>query len=271
MDLTDEMASFIDWLETNPLEPSAQTLWMHLMMLANKSGYPEWFAVTNPLLQAKVGISENSLTKHRNTLILKGRIEYKNQGKQKAGKYHIIPIASKNEVNREVKYAVKGEVNHAVKGSALLKDLKSSISLSSNPSSTPEGTYESFYKAHERVWGFAFNPLQAEKIGSYLDDGMEEPVIIRAIERAALKGSGYSVGLITRILEDYFRSGVKTLSAAEALDNQHDARRDEQNRRKEGGRFEKPKGRYEGIRPGGNQAESEFAFLDHQNRTGAGI
>jgi len=80
MDFANELTAFTDWLETNPLEPSAQTLLVHLMVIANKSGYPEWFAVTNPLLQAKVGISENSLTKHRNTLIQKGRSEYKLHG-----------------------------------------------------------------------------------------------------------------------------------------------------------------------------------------------
>ena len=106
MNYIKEMNAFIDWLETNPLEATTQTLWFHLMAIANKSGWPEWFAVANPLLQAKVGISENSLNKHRNILEQKGRIEYRNQGKKKPGKYRIIPFASNieviHEVNREV-------------------------------------------------------------------------------------------------------------------------------------------------------------------------
>ncbi|ASA25398.1 DnaD domain protein [Paenibacillus donghaensis] len=226
MDFAEEMTAFTDWLETNPLEPSAQTLLVHLMVIANKSGYPEWFAVTNPLLQAKVGISENSLTKHRNTLIQKGRIEYKNQGKQQAGKYRLSFFTSNNAVKHEVKGAVKYEVKGAVKGSVLFKDLKdlNSSSASSSSSADGESEYESFYQAHRRVFGFECNPIQANKLGVYIDqDGLEEPVVIRAIERAGLATSRYSFGLITKILDDYFHAGANTLVAAIALDNAFDA------------------------------------------------
>lgn len=120
MNYIKEINAFVDWLETNPLEATTQTLWFHLMAIANKSGWPEWFAVANPLLMAKVGISENALNKHRNILEQKGRIEYKNQGKKKPGKYRIIPfITSKNEVNQEVNCEVIREVNREANCSAL--------------------------------------------------------------------------------------------------------------------------------------------------------
>ena len=116
MNYIKEMNAFFDWLETNPLEASTQTLWFHLMGIANKSGWPEWFAVANPLLQAKVGLSEGSLNKHRNILEQKGRIEYRSQGRKKPGKYRIIPFIASNfevihEVNREVMGGVIREVN----------------------------------------------------------------------------------------------------------------------------------------------------------------
>ncbi|MBO7747377.1 DnaD domain protein [Paenibacillus sp. MWE-103] len=221
MDLTKELLAFTDWLETNPLEPSAQTLWMHLMMIANKSGYPEWFAVANPLLQAKVGISENTLVKHRNYLIQKSRIDYKPQGKQKAGKYQIIGFTSNNEVSREVNPEVSHEakyaVNHEVKGAALFNYLSSSASSSA---------YESFYAAHNRIFGFPCNPFQAQMLGKYIDeDGLEEAVIIRALERAGAASTGYNFKFITRILDDYFHSGARTIDQAKAIDDQFEARR----------------------------------------------
>ncbi|WP_308637694.1 DnaD domain-containing protein [Paenibacillus silvisoli] len=78
---------------------------------------------------------------------------------------------------------------------------------------------ESFYTAHKRVFGFECNPHQAMKLSVYIDqDGMDEAVVVRAIERAAEKGTGYRFALITKILDDYFRSGAKTLAAAVALD-----------------------------------------------------
>lgn len=214
-----EMNAFIDWLEINPLEPTTQTLWFHLMAIANKSGCPEWFTVANPLLQAKVGVSENTLSKHRNYLVQKGRIEYKSMGKQKAGKYRLITFfTSNNAVNHEVKGEVKHAAKHEVKGSALNNNLSSS-----NLSSSSE--YESYYAAHERVFGFQCNQFQAHQLGSYIDDGMEEEVIIRAIERAGEISVGYNFGLIKKIVEDYFKAKVKTLEQAIAIDEAFEARK----------------------------------------------
>ncbi|MNO15503.1 Replication initiation and membrane attachment [compost metagenome] len=217
MDYIAELTAFTDWLETNPLEPTTQTLWFHLMAIANKSGCPEWFTVANPLLQAKVGVTENTLSKHRNYLVQKGRIEYKSQGKQKAGKYKIIRFTSIIDVKHEVNSEVNSEVKSAVKGSALLKDFKSSSASSSDVS---------FFAAHSRVFGFDCNPFQAQKLGVYIDqDGMDESVVIRAIERAGSSAAGYNFRLITKILDDYFKSGVRTLEQAKAIDAQFDARK----------------------------------------------
>jgi DnaD/phage-associated family protein len=217
-----EMNAFVNWLEINPLEPTTQTLWFHLMVIANKSGYPEWFTVANSLLQAKVGVTENTLIKHRNYLVQKGRIEYKSMGKQKAGKYRLSSFfTSNNEVNHAVNCAAKYEVNHEVKGSALLKDL-SSINLSSSGTSE----YESFYAAHERVFGFQCNPFQAKHLAMYIDeDGMDETVVIRAIERAGASSIKYNFNFIRRIVDDYFKSGIKTLDQAIASDTAYESRK----------------------------------------------
>jgi DnaD/phage-associated family protein len=224
MDFVAEMTSFMDWLEINPLEPTTQTLWFHLIAIANKSGCPEWFTVANSLLQAKVGVTENTLSKHRNYLVQKGRIEYKSQGKQKAGKYKIIPFTSNIAVDHQVNSAVKRELKHLVKGDALLKDFKSS-SASSSDAGEVEKEYESFYAAHNRVFGFDCNPFQSNQLATYIDqDGMSEAVVIRAIERAGSAAAGYNFKLITKILDDYFKSGVRELDQAIALDRQFDNR-----------------------------------------------
>ncbi|MDU0332557.1 DnaD domain protein [Paenibacillus sp. 3LSP] len=224
MDYIAELNAFTDWLEINPLEPTTQTLWFHLMAIANKSGCPEWFTVANPLLQAKVGVTENTLNKHRNYLVQKGRIEYRSQGKQKAGKYKIIYFTSNNEVKQEVKHEVKRGVKGEVKGSVLFKDFNSS-----SASSTCEGVetgYESFYSAYNRVFGFDCNPFQAQQLADYIEqDGIEEAVVIRAIERAATASTGHNFKLILKIMDDYYKSGVRTLEQAKAIDAQYDARR----------------------------------------------
>ncbi|MEK4052674.1 DnaD domain protein [Paenibacillus sp. FSL F4-0087] len=216
-----EMTAFTDWLETNPLEPSAQTLWFHLLVIANKSGCPEWFTVANLTLMAKTGVSEKSLIKHRNALIQKGRLIYKNQGKQQAGKYQLVHLTVKNTVKGAVNEGVKSAVKDGVKGSGLLRDFNSSTSTSSD-----HGEYESFYSAHLRVFGAECNPLQSQQLGDYIDrDGMEEEVVVRAIERAGMASKGYNFKLITKILNDYFIGGVRTLEQAIAIDREYDNRK----------------------------------------------
>lgn len=265
MDYMKEMLAFTDWLETNPLEPSAQTLWFHLMVIANKSGYPEWFAVTNPLLQAKVGISEKSLSKHRNTLVQKGLIDYKNQGKQQAGKYRINSLTEHLTVNFTVNRGVKGAVKHTVKGAvkgSAYKDLKD-LDLKSSSSASSAGGDESlttekpetFYQAHERVFGFGFsNPMQAQRLGSYLDDGMEEAVLVRALERAALASTGYSFGLIDRIVKDYYAVGAMDIASAEAFDAAREA--DQQSKQQ----------RQTNKTSGGNRQQKSLSLLEQRRQ-----
>ncbi|MEC0107250.1 DnaD domain protein [Paenibacillus taichungensis] len=215
-----EMTAFTDWLETNPLEPSAQTLWFHLLVIANKSGCPEWFTVANLTLMAKTGVSEKSLIKHRNALIQKGRLIYKNQGKQQAGKYQLVHLTVNNTVKGAVNDGVKSAVKDGVRGSGLFKDINSSATTSDT------GEYESFYSAHLRVFGVECNPFQAQQLIDSIEMyGMSEEVVVRAVERAAISSKGYNFKLILKILDDYYKGGVRTLDQAIAIDREFDNRK----------------------------------------------
>jgi hypothetical protein len=76
---------------------------------------------------------------------------------------------------------------------------------------------EPFAAAYVRVYQRDLTPFQAQELGAYIDDeGFEEAVIVRAIERAAFKGGG--IGLVTKILNDYAAGGAKSISAATAYD-----------------------------------------------------
>lgn len=218
MNFADEVRSFVDWIEINPLEPTTQALWMHLMNIANKSGYPEWFTVTNPLLIAKLGVSENAMTKHRNYLIQRGRIEYKGIPRVRGGKYRLIPLsASNNEVDRAAIRCAGIAADSAANGLPYINNLSSTTSSSSG---------ESFYAAHDRVFKFNCSDYQAGLLGSYIGrDGLEESVVIRAIERAGEKSIGYNFDFIKRILDDYFKGGARTLRQAIALDHAFEARK----------------------------------------------
>lgn len=87
-----------------------------------------------------------------------------------------------------------------------------------------EDSQEPFPAAYRRVYQRDLTPYQAQELGAYIDqDGFEEAVIVRAIERAALTGGG--IKLILHILNDYAAAGVKTLAGAISFDAEHDARK----------------------------------------------
>jgi hypothetical protein len=206
MNYIKEMNAFFDWLETNPSEATTQLLWFHLMGIANKSGWPEWFTVANITLQAKVGISENTLIKHRNYLKQSGRIEYQNLGKKKAGKYRVIQFTPQFTSNNEVIYAAIPAAIHAVNNevnySALFKE---DFTKLNNLYFIPEDAKDRLRMLLNtcRISGAGIDGL--ETIYSYLGQ-----VEIEVIEKALKKSEGKPVNWFVKVINGFMQEGKTT-------------------------------------------------------------
>jgi len=239
-----EINAFMDWLEINPLDPTTQTLWFHIMAIANKSGWPEWFTIANLTLMAKVGVSENTLIKHRNILIQKNRIEYKSQGKHKAGKYKIIPFTSFFEVkdtvkdnvtsniaaNHEVNREVNREVNHAVNPSALYKLNKTK--RNNNGSSSGATQTQNYVELLNQEFGRLASPIELEKLQAFIvDDGLDPLVVCEAIKRARLQGYT-NVSYVLGILRNWRDAGVKDMSGVSRYELEYEKNRQMVSKRK---------------------------------------
>lgn len=241
--------------------PEGFAIAVALWRKSSKLGWLQTFQMTNTELQVQTGIAtRKTLNVYRSKLVEAGIIAYEPPPRGSSrGSYTIHfqlvgspkPVTSGNrseEVGQEVVTVGNhfgnnfSEVDPQVVTSGyhfpkavtsgnhfrttVLKDLSSSASSASAATAEEPKLYESFYAAHKRVFGFECNPFQANKLGVYIDqDGLDEVVIIRAIERAALAATGYRFNLITKILDDYFHSGVKTLEAAVAWDASFDAKK----------------------------------------------
>lgn len=266
MDYLEQVVAFHQWKEVNPLPASAIALWHELMAVCNKAGWPAEFTVKSALLQANAGLSRKEFDRARQILTDLGRIGYKKSGRvNMAGKYSVIPFpivqkgqqegqreGHRTEHRRDNERDNERDNYKDLKELKELKDLKSSSSASSaggDESLTTEKP-ETFYQAHERVFGFSCNPMQAERLGSYLDDGMEEAVLVRALERAALASTGYSFGLIDRIVKDYFAVGAMDIESAEAFDAAREAQREQKVQQQS-----KPTG-------GGNRQQKSMSLLE---------
>ncbi|GBF73073.1 hypothetical protein PA598K_01358 [Paenibacillus sp. 598K] len=221
MNYLELILAFQRWKEVNPLPASAIALWLELTAACNKAGWPEEFTVRSEVLQANAGVSRKQFELARQTLIESDLLHYKKSARaNKAGKYRIIIsrlFKKDNRMDNSRDYERDDRTDYG-RGHSI-KDLKDSSSSSSSQ-------YEPFAAAHKRVFGHPINPKQAETLGSYIDhDGMDEAVIVRAIERAGASSVGYNFKFILRIVDDYFRGGAKTLSEAIAIDAVYDQRK----------------------------------------------
>ncbi|MFS8214779.1 hypothetical protein [Paenibacillus sp. S29] len=242
--------------------PEGIAIMVALWQRSSKLGWRRSFKMTNADLMLRTGFrNRETLNKHRGKLVEAGLIGYIPPPRGSArGDYSIrFDSIVVSEVDENLDY-FEGVVKEVVENSdsfngdnpkvvnevvqnldhlqkvvdevvknpdTVLKDLSSSTaSTSAATACAHESEYESFYAAHERVFGFSCNPYQSSALGKYIDeDGMEEAVVIRALERAALVSTGPSFPLITRILNDYLAGKALTLDAAKAFDAAYDAKR----------------------------------------------
>ncbi|MDF2715767.1 MAG: hypothetical protein K0R28_2692 [Paenibacillus sp.] len=232
MDYSKEINTFYDWLETNTLTDSAIVLWHALMHTCNRAGWPDEFAVAISTLSNKTGLKKDAITRARHRLQQSGRIDFQSRNGQQSAIYRIIPfeIASFKTTQTDSKNdcGVYNDANRVTirEQTASQGATQSASIISSTSSSSSSLSGESFFAAHERVFGIQCNPFQANQLGVYIDqDGMDEAVVIRAIERAGTVSTGYNFKLILKILDDYFRGGAKTLAQAMVLDETFDARK----------------------------------------------
>ncbi len=109
MNYLKEIVTFDSWAEENSLSNPAQLLWYKLMGLCNKLLWPEWFAIDNMRLAAKLGASKETFVKARKELVAVGRIEVRTGKKGSPSQYRIIPFAPKSNFFAKNKTENKGE------------------------------------------------------------------------------------------------------------------------------------------------------------------
>lgn len=182
MNYLKEINSFMRWLETTELKPTTQSLWFHLMDINNGCGWKESFTVSNSRLYSRLGVTENTLDKHRDILMKHGRIEYKPKGKA-AGSYRIISFEN------PVSIAPVPE--------------KPKEEKSTRQEDKPMNPFE-FFESH---FGGTLSPINAQKIGQFIDDHGEEKVI--EVMKEAVEKNKKSIGWVSAVLYNPINKGGK--------------------------------------------------------------
>ncbi|MGG0619704.1 helix-turn-helix domain-containing protein [Bacillus altitudinis] len=181
MNYLKEINGFMRWLETSPLKPTTQALWLQLMDINNGCNWREWFTVSNTTLVARLNVSEKTVLEHRKILVEAGRIEYIPQGK-KAGRYRIIslenaasPVPEKPKEEKPTRQEDKQPMNPFV-----------------------------FFESH---FGGTLSPINAQKIGQFIDDHGEEKVL--QIMKEAVQKDRKSINWVSAVLYRPINKGGK--------------------------------------------------------------
>ncbi|MGG0091995.1 DnaD domain protein [Bacillus altitudinis] len=180
MNYLKEINGFMRWLETSPLKPTTQALWLQLMDINNGCNWREWFTVSNTTLVARLNVSEKTVLEHRKILVEAGRIEYIPQGK-KAGRYRIIslenaasPVPEKPKEEKPTRQEDK-PMNPFV-----------------------------FFESH---FGGTLNSFNADKINQMIDDHGEEKVL--QIMKEAVQKDRKSINWVSAVLYRPINKGGK--------------------------------------------------------------
>ncbi|MFW0912755.1 DnaD domain protein [Bacillus altitudinis] len=181
MNYLKEINGFMRWLETSPLKPTTQALWLQLMDINNGCSWREWFTVSNTTLVSRLNVSEKTVLEHRKILVEAGRIEYIPQGK-KAGRYRIIslenaasPVPEKPKEEKPTRQEDKQPMNPFV-----------------------------FFESH---FGGTLSPINAQKIGQFIDDHGEEKVL--QIMKEAVQKDRKSINWVSAVLYRPINKGGK--------------------------------------------------------------
>ena len=193
MDFGKELAMFADWLETNPLDATAQALWLHLMAIWIKSGSPEWFVVVNQNLIAKLGVTETTFRKHRNILVQKGRIDYRGEEKKKGGRYRIAPFTSTSALIINADSNADRDADSNADSNAdrdaekfLQEERKKERKMDGeiDAHAPAENPWQTMQRIFRETFGRNMTESDYKFVRGYLDDGMEIEVIVFALEDA---------------------------------------------------------------------------------------
>ena len=109
MNYIQEINSFYNWLESNPLPKNAIALWHALMAVNNKTGWISDFTVSLSALELKTGMNKSEICKARARLESEHRIKWAKRGGNNCAVYTLL--AFEKQVNCKTTGESNGNIN----------------------------------------------------------------------------------------------------------------------------------------------------------------
>ncbi len=216
----------------NPMSSGQIALWHALVRIANKSRWPDWFSIAGITLVQLSGLSIAGVKKARNELKQRGLIDFRANG-TKATSYHLNDIqeSSQDGSRNSSQDGSRNSSQDGSRNSSALRILNNTESTPTIPRPTENGgggapietdsldaqteeETENSYIA-DNIPGMSAGNW--EELRSFLDDGLDMPLIRHAVDEAAAQGKR-TWAYVRRILNRYVTSGIRTVEQAKATD-----------------------------------------------------
>ncbi|AOY77220.1 DnaD domain-containing protein [Clostridium formicaceticum] len=205
-----EIGQFYIWKETNHLKAKEILLWHTLMHLACTAGWVKWISTPISTLESKTGLKRDAIYAARDNLEKLGRIEVVPGKGSKAAQYRIIPFV-------EGYYPEEVE-EHLIDDDPDIDIENSNEQPPKNPHAKPrkeELPKMNIYRKIQTLIPMP-SPMDIESIKTYLDDGMEDQLLMEAIDISEKELQNkkpsdkwrYAKG----IMRNWFNDGIKTLT-----------------------------------------------------------
>lgn len=223
------MNAFNYWLKSNYLPAPAQLLWFKLMLQNNECRWSEWFVVKNRDLMSMIGVSsEKTAIAARDKLIECGLLNYRKGKKGSPGKYHIVPLYSKNysekgnPVNSTAQPTVYPTVFPTVYPTAIYKQ---------NKTENYDGDDDARMGAEEFTpsWLFAqyfgqkAAPAEVQQCADWLKS-WDSDLVEYAFFRACSMGQK-NLAYVSGVLQEFRRRGINSMGDVAEDDMRHAAGR----------------------------------------------
>lgn len=223
MNYLKEINAFYDWLETNPLPYSAIVLWHALMHTSNRAGWPSEFVAAISTLSAKTGLKKDAIIRARNRLQQAGRIDFRSREGNQSAIYSIIPFfasekttqTENNDVCVDINDANRAQTAHnpsanRAQTATINKLNENEISSGGDAREIIDLNFAKAVRAIENQFPGRINPIQADKLSKYIDNGMDPELIVKAVEITRLAGKG--INYLWGILDNCDERGIMTLT-----------------------------------------------------------
>lgn len=196
------------WLEQNSLTATEISLWHALMNIADEAGYPVWLSVPISRLSMYTGMKKDALYSARDSLESLGLIQIHTGKGNQAAQYRIVPFIDNYCQDEDDLYT---------------EDENPSIDTDESTDIPPQEPPKEPQEEPKKVNIFRRiqtiipmpSPMDIQTIKSYLDEGMEDQLLVESINIAESelhnKGPSDKWRYAKGIMRNWYNDGIRTL------------------------------------------------------------